>query len=88
MADLGDILNGLIDFDHGDYSAELAQHILRMRFTDEQLLRYQDLADRNQLGTLQPEERAELEAFVTANSFLMILKSKARRAVVAHQSVA
>jgi hypothetical protein len=59
-----------------------------MHFTDEQSLRCQDLADRNQLGTLSPDERFELEAFVTANSILMILKSKARRTLAARASVA
>jgi hypothetical protein len=88
MQQLDDILESLIDSTHGDFSIELARHVLQMRFPDARAARYEELAEKNQHGLLTPSETEELEAFVTANSVLMILKSKARRSLVKHSSAA
>jgi hypothetical protein len=88
MATFDNILESLFDPGKGDFSAELAQYLLQTRFSDEQAARYSSLAEKNQGGALTPAEREELEAFVTANTLLMILKSKARRSLVERPSAA
>jgi hypothetical protein len=59
-----------------------------LRFADEQATHYTSLAEKSQDGTLSPKEREELDAFVTSNTLLMILKSKARRSLVERPSAA
>jgi hypothetical protein len=88
MANLDELLEGLIDSHKGEFSAELANYVLKMRFSDDRAERYSVLAEKSQDGTLTPTEREELDAFVTANTLLIILKSKARRALVGHPSAA
>lgn len=43
--------------------------------------RYHELADRNAEGDLSPEERRELEAIVSANTLLSVLRNEARSAL-------
>ncbi len=88
MPKLDEILEGLIVPDRGDFSLELAKYVLGLRFSEDKASRYAWLAEKNQDGALTPTELEELEAFVTANSLLMILKSKARRSLVEHPSAA
>jgi hypothetical protein len=88
MTKLDDILESLIDPAQGDFSQDLARYVLSMRFSEDRAAQYESLAERNQAGSLSPAEREELEAFVTANTLLMILKSKARRSLVEHPSAA
>jgi hypothetical protein len=88
MAAFDDIIGALVDTGNGDFSAEHARYVLQMRFSDEQAARYGSLAEKNQDGALTPTEREELEAFVTANTLLMILKSKARRSLLERPSAA
>lgn len=88
MAKLDDILESLIDPAAGDFSAELARYVLGMRFSEERAAQYESLVEKNQSGSLTPADREELEAFVTANTLLMILKSKARRSLVERPSAA
>jgi len=88
MANLDDILEQVIAPDHGHFSSELAQHVLGLKFTDQQVARYETLAYRNQDGALTAEERGELEAFVMANTLLTVLKAKARRSMLQHSPAA
>jgi hypothetical protein len=88
MADLNDILGGIVDPGHGGLPPELARYVLSLRFSDEQAARYEQLAYQNQDASLTAEQRVELEAFVTANTFLSILKSKARRSLSERPSAA
>lgn len=88
MAKLDEILEGLIVPEQGDLSADLARYVLAMRFSEDKAARYSVLAEKNQDGALTPGELEELDAFVAANSLLMILKSKARRSLVGHPSAA
>jgi hypothetical protein len=85
---LDQLLNDLIAPGHGGFSPELARYVLTLHFSPEQAGRYEALAQRNQDGAITPQEREELDAFVTANSLLMILKSKARRSLVEQPSAA
>lgn len=82
MSKLDEILGGLIAPETGNFSAELARHVLAMRFTDDQANLYESLAERNQAALLSSVELEELDAFVTANMLLMVLKSKARRSLI------
>jgi hypothetical protein len=88
MAKLDDILEGLIDPDQGSFSTDFAEYVLKMRFSEDRAAQYEALAEKNQQGTLTDTEREELEAFVTANTLLIILKSKARRSLVERPSAA
>jgi len=88
MADLNDILGGIVDPGHRGLPPELARYVLSLRFSDEQAARYEQLAYQNQEGSLAADQRAELEAFVTANTLLTILKSKARRSLAERPSAA
>ena len=84
MATINEIFEGLVQPQQGDFSPQHAQYVIGLKFTDEQVARYEDLASRNQDGTLNEDELAELDAFVAANTFLMILQSKARRSLLQH----
>ncbi len=61
-----------------ELSTELADALLRLKADAEVQARYDDLASKNTEGTLTPDERAELESLVRANSILSVLKAEAR----------
>jgi hypothetical protein len=82
MSPIERIFEAVLDSKQGNFSAELAQHVLSIKFTDEEKARYEALAYKNQNGALTPEELAEFDAYVTAESFLIVLKSKARRSLL------
>lgn len=82
------ILESLIDPEQGTFSHEHAQYVLGLAFPEEQVARYQLLAERNNQGAITPEEKGELEAFVHADVFLTILKLKARRSLLQHSPAA
>jgi hypothetical protein len=88
MAKLDDILESVILSTDGNLSIDLAKYVLGMRFTEVQATQYDLLAEKSQLGSLSAEEHEELDALVTANTLLMILKSKARRSLIGHPSAA
>lgn len=88
MSALNKIFEGLIEPQQGDFSESLAQHVLGIAFSEDQVARYQELAAKNGEGPMGADEKAELEAFVTANTFLMVLKSKARRSLAQHAPAA
>jgi hypothetical protein len=56
----------------------LARYILELGFSHEDKQRMHDLAIRNQIDSLSPEEREELLAYAKAGTVLSILKAKAR----------
>jgi hypothetical protein len=62
-------------------SPVLARHILRVSFTDQDKARMHELAQKNQEGTISPEELQELDSYVKVGDLLAILKSKARMAL-------
>jgi len=61
-----------------ELSVELADALMRLRADDEVQARYEELASKNTENSLRPNERAELESLVRANSILTILKVEAR----------
>lgn len=64
-----------------EMSFELANALLRLRADEEVQTRYDQLADKNTAGTLNPDERNELASLVRANSLLSVLKIEARSIV-------
>ena len=57
---------------------ELARAILKLDFDAEDHERVNQLSANAQEGSLTPQERAEVEAYIRVNSLLMILQSNAR----------
>lgn len=62
-----------------DLSPALARHLLQLRFSDDDTTRINDLASRNQHGTLTKNELQELHNYANAGCLLGILHAKARR---------
>ena len=56
----------------------MTEALLRLEAEADLQERYDDLADKNTEGALTPDERAELESLVRANSILSLLKAEAR----------
>lgn len=80
MPTLTDILERIVQPERGDFSTRLAQHVIGIKFTDDELARYEALAGRpaTELSHLEAEE---LQALITAKSFLDLLQRKARRSL-------
>jgi hypothetical protein len=80
MADHSDLgsLERLLRPLRRELSTELAGALLRLKADSEVQARYDELADKNTENALSPEERAELESLVHANSILTVLKAEAR----------
>jgi hypothetical protein len=57
---------------------ELARHVLRLGFSEEDRARMHELAVKNQEGALTPEETRELDSFVAVGDLLAVLQSRAR----------
>jgi hypothetical protein len=60
-------------------TVELARALTQVEADGETQARYDQLASRHTDGQLTPEEHAELESLVRANTLLGILKAEARR---------
>lgn len=63
----------------GQLPPEMAHYILDLDFNERDKARMHELVVRNQEDDLDPEEKAELHAYVNAGSMLSILQSRARR---------
>ena len=59
-------------------TAELAHALVEVQADRETQSRYDELADKRTQGPITPEEQAELEAIVRANTLLGVLKVEAR----------
>jgi hypothetical protein len=73
------ILARLFEKGRGEMTRELARHILRLGFPEEDLARIHELAEKNQEGRISPGELQELDYYVTAADWLSLLRSKARK---------
>jgi hypothetical protein len=74
-----DILVRLFETGSGEMSRQLAQHILRLGFSEADRARMHELAEKNQEGRLAPGEADELDYYVTAADWLSLLQSRARK---------
>jgi len=72
------ILEQIVEPDDGDFSPEHARYVLSLQFSGPMKARYARLAEQAQLGTLTEDDQQELDEYLSANTFLTILKSKAR----------
>jgi hypothetical protein len=73
-----DILAEVIAADVGDLSPDVAQSLLRWKFTDRAVARMTELADRNNKGTITLPQREDLEKYLRVGSLLNIVQAKAR----------
>jgi hypothetical protein len=64
-------------------SAQWARQLLALRFSERDEARMNELAERNNRGTLSAAEKDELLGYAKAGCLLGILHSKARRALKA-----
>jgi hypothetical protein len=64
-----------------EMSPQLARYLLGLGFPDADQDRMQQLAEKNQAGSLSPNEREELFSYVKAGHLLAILHSQARKAL-------
>jgi hypothetical protein len=62
----------------GEMTPEIARHVLRLGFSDQDRARMHELAVKNQESTLSPAERDELDSYVKVGDLLALLQSKAR----------
>ncbi len=64
-----------------EFAPSLARHVLTLGFSEQERARMNDLASRNQEGTLSRQEQDELHGYAKAGCLLGILHQKARRAL-------
>lgn len=75
------IFGRILDNRAGGLSKSLARYLLTLEFSREDQARMQELADRNQSGTLSQAEHDELMNFVRTGHLLALLHSRARQAL-------
>jgi hypothetical protein len=75
------IFGRLIQAKKGNLSRQLARFILSLGFDEADQARMEDLALRNQEGTLSEGEKEELFGYVKAGHLLALLHSKARKSL-------
>ncbi len=73
-----DILTRVIEPDQPSLSADAANSILALGFSQQDNDRMHELAEKAQIGELTPEDRAELDSYERVGCLLGILQSKAR----------
>ena len=88
MTERPTILEEIFRPEKGDVSFELARYILSLGVSSELQKRHTELAEKANEGTLNSEEQAELDEMVFADTFLSIMKSKARVALRKHSCAA
>lgn len=75
------ILRRIVDPGQPFLSAEAAQAILRLDFHADDLMRMNQLAQKNRAGQLTAPEEQELNGYIRVGQILGILQSKARRSL-------
>jgi hypothetical protein len=70
-----------------DLSPEVARYFLSLGFTQAEKDRYAELAklEHYEIG---PDEKAERDMLIAANTFLMLVQAKARLSLARHQPAA
>ena len=82
------ILTRIISPRRGGLTPEVAKYILSLDLPAKDRARYQTLSAKAQAGTLSKREAAELDEYLSANSLLMVLQSKARVSLAKRSSAA
>jgi hypothetical protein len=88
MASNTDIFGSILEPRRGDLSPEHARYVLSLSLSETEKKRCETLSHKAQLGTLTQKQTHELDRLLMANSFLIVLKSKARRSLKRHPSAA
>jgi hypothetical protein len=73
-----EILQEVIGVDEGGLTPEVARSVLRWKFTDRAVTRMNDLAARNNQGTITDVERDELAKYLRVGSLINLIQAKAR----------
>jgi hypothetical protein len=81
LASESEILDQVIELDSAGISPEAARGLLRFHLHPDAVVRINELAEKNRLGTIAPEERILLERYVRIGSFLNLVHAKARCAL-------
>jgi hypothetical protein len=71
----------LIRPDENGLTPEAARSLLQISFSDNDVARMNELAQKNREGNLSDEERRELEAYVKVGDVLSLIHLKARKSV-------
>jgi hypothetical protein len=72
------IINEVIAPDSPDLPPEIARFFLGLRFSDRQVARMTELADRNNLGSITEAEREEMESYRRVGNTLALLQARSR----------
>lgn len=80
------ILARALSYEEGNFSPELAEHVLTVGLTEADKRAAKQLADLAKSGTLTSEQSVELENYRRAGRIFELLKSKARIALREHES--
>jgi len=72
-----DVLNQLLTAEEQGFTLDSARALLSLRFSSTAIDRMNELAAKNQQGTLTDAERADLEKFLRVGNFLNIVQAKA-----------
>ena len=81
MSEFKAILDSVVASRVGDLAPALARYFMTLKFSKRQIARYEALAYKAQEGTLTPKQESELDAFLTMETVLIVLKAKARRSL-------
>jgi hypothetical protein len=84
----GDILERIIQPESGDMPPEASRVILSWRLPEPDRLRMSELSEKASEGTLDADERRELDGYLLMGHLLAIAHSKARRSLQHHQPAA
>jgi hypothetical protein len=73
-----DLFSRVIDASNPTLTPEAATGILQLAYSESDHARMAELAEKSNSGTLNSDERRELESYVFVGDVLSLLKSKAR----------
>ncbi len=83
-----DILTDVLRPAEPSFAAEFAVNILSLQLSAEATERVRELLQRNNAGTLTPEERESLDKYLLVGQFIDLMQAKARVSIQAQQSIA
>jgi hypothetical protein len=83
-----DILERILDSDSAELAPEAARAILNWRFKESDRARMTELSDKASEGTLDADERRELDGYLLMGHLLAIAHSKARQSLQRRQPAA
>ena len=73
-----EVLNQLVTAEQPGFSPEAARAILSLRFSPAAVSRMNELAEKNQQGTLSETDRGALATYLRVGQFLNVVQAKAR----------